>query len=222
MNTLDIVVIVVMLASAVFAFARGFVREILSIAAWLGAALLTIYGYRFAVPFVERMMAPGPFANGVAAAAVFLIALIVLTIITSTIAHRVAQSGASSFDRLFGLIFGLARGAFLVTLGYIALAWYMPPDKAQPDWITQARTLPLLRAGAEMVESWVPANWRERANSTATEARNKVDGETGADNAIRALSTPRQSDKPATGAANGYNQNDRTDMNRLIQQQQGQ
>ncbi len=222
MNPLDIFVVVVILASAIFALARGFIREILSIAAWLGSALITIYGFRFAIPFAERVASPGPFANGVAAAAVFVIALIVLTIVTSTIAHRVSQSGASSIDRLFGLIFGLARGALLVTLCYIALAWYMPPDKTQPDWIAQARTLPLLRIGADLVESWVPPNWRERAHTTSAEVRNKVDEESGADSAIRALSTPRQSDQPAPGAAKDYNQGNRTDMNRLIQQQQGQ
>ena len=35
--------------SAMFAFARGFVREALSIVAWVGAALITLYGLRDAL-----------------------------------------------------------------------------------------------------------------------------------------------------------------------------
>jgi len=45
MNPLDIGVIAVIGLSAVFAFARGFVREALSIVAWIGAGLITLYGW---------------------------------------------------------------------------------------------------------------------------------------------------------------------------------
>ena len=45
MNALDLAVIAVIVLSAVFAFARGFVREALSIVAWVGAAAITLYGF---------------------------------------------------------------------------------------------------------------------------------------------------------------------------------
>ena len=45
MNAVDLGVLAVIALSAVFAFARGFVREALSIVAWVGAALITLYGF---------------------------------------------------------------------------------------------------------------------------------------------------------------------------------
>jgi membrane protein required for colicin V production len=44
-NTLDLVIIAIIALSAIFAFARGFVREALSIVAWVGAAANTHYGF---------------------------------------------------------------------------------------------------------------------------------------------------------------------------------
>ena len=55
MNALDIIVIVVIALSALFAFARGFVKEALSIGAWAGAAAVTLYGLPYAEPFARRV-----------------------------------------------------------------------------------------------------------------------------------------------------------------------
>jgi membrane protein required for colicin V production len=220
MNTLDIIVAVVLVLSAGFAYMRGFVRELLAIVAWVGAALITFYGYSYVATFAERFVPKGPLANISAGAVVFIVALIVLSIITGTVSKQVAQSGMSSVDRLFGLLFGLVRGAVLLALGYIALAWYLPPDKPRPPWVMEARTLPLLQAGASMLESLVPPKWREQVKATAHL------GETGgmddaANAAARALVLPKPSAKPAEPQP-AYRQQDRSDMDRLINQQQGQ
>src|SRR5205814_459210 len=53
MNWLDLAVIGVIVLSAVFAFARGFVREALSIVAWLGAAAITLYGFNWVYAQVD-------------------------------------------------------------------------------------------------------------------------------------------------------------------------
>ena len=45
MTTLDLAVIGIVFLSALFAFARGFVREALSIVAWVGAAYITFKGF---------------------------------------------------------------------------------------------------------------------------------------------------------------------------------
>ncbi|HEY5209182.1 MAG TPA: CvpA family protein [Stellaceae bacterium] len=226
MNTLDIVVILVLLLSAGFAYMRGFVRELLAIVAWVGAAIITIYAYGYAVPFAERFLPKGPIANIAAGAAVFLVVLIILSIVTASVAGRVHQTGMSSFDRLFGLLFGLVRGAILLALAYIALAWYLPPDKPRPAWVTQARSLPLLQAGANAIESFIPSALRDQVKTTAS--RSGVGGGgavaspgTDAENAVRALVTPKAPAKPENPAP-AYRVQDRAEMNRLIDQQQQQ
>jgi hypothetical protein len=54
MNTVDIVVIAVVAISALIAFLRGFVREVLTIGSWLGASLVTLYGFPLLQPKFEQ------------------------------------------------------------------------------------------------------------------------------------------------------------------------
>jgi membrane protein required for colicin V production len=217
MNTLDLIVVAVILLSAAFAFARGFIREILSIAAWVGAAFATIYGYSYAVPAAESVGLPKPFSDAAAAAVVFIVALIFLSIITSVVARRVARTGLSSFDRLFGLIFGVARGAILVILGYIALDW---AEKPAPDWVTQARTLSFLQEGAKTLKAWVPATFQERAKTTVEDARHDVDQASDAAGLLRAP-PPLKSTKPDQ-STNAITKKDQAEKNNKINQLQKQ
>ena len=225
MNTLDIIVVVVLLMSAGLAFARGFIREMLSIVSWLGALAIAYYGYAAGAKMVTSKFLPeGAFANGAAAVGLFVIALIVLSIITGMIGSRVSQSKLSSFDRLLGLIFGIVRGAVLVSLGFMALTWVYPGDK-EPDWVKGAHARPLLAAGKGYIEGLLPQDWREKAQSTANSARQKVDTATEADSAMRALTIPRPAPKATVDVppkAPNYSSKDQQEMNRLSGQVQDQ
>ena len=50
---LDIILLGVMLISALLAMIRGFMREVLSIAAWVIAAVVTLYSYPKLLPFAK-------------------------------------------------------------------------------------------------------------------------------------------------------------------------
>ena len=50
---LDIGLIVVMLISGLLAMIRGFMREVLSIASWVVAALVTLYSYSRLLPWAK-------------------------------------------------------------------------------------------------------------------------------------------------------------------------
>ena len=169
MNTLDIIVVIVLVLSAGFAYMRGFVREVLSIVAWLGAAVIALFGYPHVAPLIG-FLPPGAIRNGAAGAAIFIVALIVLSIITGTVAHRVSQSGLSSIDRVFGLLFGLARGAVLLCLAYIALTWSYQ-HQPLPQLVTRARSKPLLEMGRNVIQGWAPELLGNRhAKATASDA----------------------------------------------------
>jgi membrane protein required for colicin V production len=213
-HILDIAVVAVLVLSGGFAYMRGFVREVLSVVAWVGAAAIAIYGYAHLAPLMG-FLPKGPIRNGGAGAAIFIVALIILTVITGTIAHRVSQSGLSSIDRVFGLLFGLARGAILVCLGYIALVWYLPPNKQQPDWVNEARSKWFLEQGAQAIQRLVPQILPQQSKVTAAGAA------PGIESTVKALMSPQPAAKPPPGEPD-YNPRDRQDMNRLIDQQRGQ
>ncbi len=79
-RSLDIVVVGVIVLSGLFAFARGFVREVLSIAAWFGATSRRSTPALMLAPVAERFLPKGPVADAAAAIAIFLVALIVLSL----------------------------------------------------------------------------------------------------------------------------------------------
>lgn len=220
MNLLDIIVVSVILLSGLFAFARGFVKEALSVAAWIGAGFAALYGLPYATPVAARFLPQGAVAQAAAALAVFLVALIVLSVLTSAVARRVKESSLSAIDRTLGLVFGLVRGLVLVCLAYIALSWALPPKTQElPRWIAEAKTLPLLATGAERLRALVPAVYRAKAAATAEDTRRAAEQMQEAAGAMGALSKPTLPTVAGHGA--GYSSEDRGGLNRLIQQQQG-
>jgi membrane protein required for colicin V production len=220
MNPFDIFIIVLIVLSGLFAFTRGFVREALSVATWIGAALAAFNALPYTRPIAEQWLQKGMFADLAAGASVFVVVLIVLSLVSSVISRRVKASSLSALDRTLGLVFGLARGVILACLVYLGVTWALP-EANRPVWIKEARTASLLQVGADKIKALVPASVRNRAETTAAEAQQKVDQARDASNAIRALQQPTQAPKPAD-TGKGYSADQQRDMNRLIQQNSSQ
>src|SRR3981081_2764323 len=79
---LDVILIGVMLISAVLAMIRGFMREILSIAAWVLAALATRYCYGKLLPYAKSYVNNDIVATGAVVAGNFLLTLLVVSVVT--------------------------------------------------------------------------------------------------------------------------------------------
>jgi membrane protein required for colicin V production len=214
-NSFDLAVLGVIALSAVFAFARGFVREALSIVAWVGAAVITLYGFNHVYGIVVRFVTTPLLADLAAGAGLFVISLIVLTILTGYLARFVHSSALSPIDRTLGLIFGLVRGAFLVSLAYLALDISLPQND-RPGWIKQAKSEPFLAQGADMLRSVLPQSLQVKSAVAADDALERARD---AQKAMRALSSPVAPSpaKPGEEQAPSYKPGDRRDMNRLIE-----
>jgi membrane protein required for colicin V production len=207
MNMLDLGVLAVVLLSAIFAFARGFVREALSILAWAGAALITYLSFAPVYRIVSGAIHTPLLAYVVDGAGVFLVSLIVLTIVTGYLARFVRSSALSPIDRTLGLLFGIARGAALVCLAYLLLDVSVP-HKDRPVWVNGARSTPFLHEGADLWRGVLPrALHLGSADSgggvhALTQARV-------ADRAMRALASPVVPPAAKPAAAPVYTQGER-------------
>lgn len=218
MTVFDFAVIGVIILSGYFAYSRGFVREALSIAAWINASFVALYTFPYVLPLFEKVLPKGVIANVCAAAVVFILALMVLHMISNALARRVKDSSLSPVDRTFGLIFGLARGLIFVCLGYIALAWMLPGGKDRPKWFADARSIPYLDAGAGKLRSFVPLP-RTTAPKTASTSSPSNAAEKEAESAINAFRNPSSNAVPPANAAPVYTPDEQRGLNRLIQQQ---
>jgi membrane protein required for colicin V production len=149
---LDGILLVIMLISALLAMIRGFVREVLSIAAWIAAAAAAFFFYDDLLPFVQQHVAQEHAAMAVSAGAIFLVTLIVVSFITMRISDFVLDSRIGALDRTLGFVFGAARGLLLVVVGMLFFNWFMPAEETQPTWVANAKSKPLLNAiGNELV-----------------------------------------------------------------------
>ena len=115
-NPADGVVFAVLLLSALLAFTRGMVAEVLSLAAWAGAALTALYTLPFVLPHTQKYVKVEMVAYVVTSAALFIVALVVLTILFGRVSRGVQNSSLSAVDRSLGFLFGLFKGAVLVSV----------------------------------------------------------------------------------------------------------
>ena len=217
MNALDLAVIGIVALSAVFAFARGFVREALSIVAWIGAAAITLYGFNWVYAQVEPRLHDRLLSQLVTGFGLFIISLIVLTIMTGIVARAVRATGLSPIDRTLGFIFGLARGAFLVCLAYLLLVVSVQPND-WPGWIRESKSEPYLHEGADVLRSFLPESLKIKSAEAVDSAAKALSPAVEADKAIRALTNPAPAaaPKPESAPAPSYRQGDQRALDRVI------
>jgi membrane protein required for colicin V production len=152
---LDIIVLSVMLLSGLLAMIRGFMREILSIAAWATAAVATLYAFPRLLPQAKAYFNNDTIAAIAVIAGVFVGTLVVATIITSKISDMVLDSRIGALDRTLGFLFGLGRGLLIVVVAFLFFAWLVP-DKQQPDWVRTAKSLSVLQSTGNWLMSMLP------------------------------------------------------------------
>ncbi|RBI83890.1 CvpA family protein [Rhodosalinus halophilus] len=122
---IDGVVALVVVVSAFLAYARGFVREVLAIAGWIAAAALAFVFAPQATPLVKEVPVLGDFLADscelsviAGFAAVFAVALLVISLFTPLFSSAVQRSALGGIDQALGFLFGVARGILLVALAY--------------------------------------------------------------------------------------------------------
>jgi membrane protein required for colicin V production len=217
---LDIAVAIIILISALWAFARGFVREILGVGAWLGAALVTLYLFNPVRLYLRSLISIEIAADIAAGVGLFLVTLILLSMVSHAISRLVRGSMLSPLDRSLGFVFGLARGAVLVCLGYLVVIWALH-SSTPPAWMSTAKTLPAIQQGAQLLKSLLPSDARDQGAAAAESARRQGEHALELEQSLRALTSPPvKGDGSREGV--GYDTNERRDLDRLIQGEQKQ
>jgi membrane protein required for colicin V production len=152
---LDIILIGVMLVSALLAMIRGFMREVLSIAAWVIAAIATLYAYARLLPYAKSYFNNDIIAAAVVIGGTFLGTLLIVSIITVRFSDMVLDSRVGALDRTMGFLFGLARGLIIVVVAFLFFDWLVPA-RTQPAWVASAKSLKVLQGTGNWLISLLP------------------------------------------------------------------
>jgi membrane protein required for colicin V production len=179
-------------------------REILSIAAWLIAAVVTLYFYAKLLPFAKSYFNNDIIAAGVVVGGTFLVTLLIVSVITVRFSDMVLDSRIGALDRTLGFLFGLARGLIIVVIAFLFFAWLVP-DRSQPDWVRSAKSRVVLQGTGDWLMSMLP----DDPESTILKRLKKPKLE-------EDEPTPGQrSGLDAPGEAAGYRESDRSGLREL-------
>ena len=214
MSALDLIVIAAIAFAALIGLWLGVVRVLLGIGGWIGAAVITVYGFPLVRPFARNYI-EGAFLSDLAAAgSIFIVTLVLLTILSHVIAERVRGSAFGAVDRSVGLIVGLALGILVTSSGYLVMERVLDlpeNDAKRPAWVRNSKTAPVLGWSARTILSVVPKEWREAAGTGEAAPPSAAE----INQAAEKLMTPM----PRLDAANpkaGYSKSERREMDRLI------
>ena len=159
MNWVDALMLLVIAVSALAGFLRGFTRELLGLAAWIAAALLATHLSGALLPTARIWIQDPLIADVVCFTVAFVAILIALSILAGVLSRPVRRSLLGGLDRMLGAAFGVIRGAALLVLTYIVLAFVLPQQN-WPGPVRAARALPFLHAGAHLALAQAPPRWR--------------------------------------------------------------
>ena len=156
----DGILLAIMLFSGLLAMVRGFSREVLSVGSWIAAAAAAFYFYQklspMVAPYTASISDSSTIADIAAAAIIFLVTLIVVSLLTMKIADVIVDSRIGALDRSLGFAFGAARGLLLVVVPLMFYNWLVPDVTKQPGWISGAKSKPMLESIGNSIVQMLP------------------------------------------------------------------
>lgn len=173
----DIIVLAVLLISALIAFMRGLIREVLTIAGVIGGLAAAYFGGPLLKPHMrdwfgvvegeepERLMGFLPYdivADALSYGVIFIAVVIILSIISHFLAEGVRNIGLGAVDRTLGFIFGLLRGIIILGLLYLPVHLFID-DETKEGMFEGSTTQFYLERTAEMIAEWLPEDAIEKA-----------------------------------------------------------
>ena len=121
----DAGVAIIVLLSGVLAYSRGFMREAMAILGWIGATVVAFIFADQVEPLVRQIPVVGDFIGDscelaiiAAFAAVFAVALVVVSIFTPLFSSAIQRSALGGVDQALGFFFGVLRGILLVAVAF--------------------------------------------------------------------------------------------------------
>lgn len=161
-SILDLSIFFIIVSSALIGIFRGFVKEALSIAAWIIATWSAISFGDDAAMYLSGIVSSKTIILGLAYGGVFFATLIVMTILSAIIAKLITLSGLGFANRVVGLLFGVCRGYLLIAI--LGLIVGMLGLKTQPWW-----------KESNYITYFAPATaWLEQYVATSTDYKQNI------------------------------------------------
>ena len=150
LNLADWFILIVLIASGIISFARGFTKEFLSLFLWIAAFIAAISLEYLATPQVNEFIGNEEISKIISYIVVFVVFIFVGGIVIKFISKLIKWSGASGFDRFLGVLFGLTRGLIVLFVIFLLL----PSGLKTTDLISNSKITPVIQKYAPQIEAY--------------------------------------------------------------------
>ncbi len=150
LNSADWFILVVLIASGIISFTRGFTKEFLSLFLWIAAFIAAISLEFLATPKINEFIGNEEISKIISYIFVFVIFIFVGGIVIKFISKLIKWSGASGFDRFLGVLFGLIRGLIVL----FAIFLLLPSSLKTTDLISNSKITPIIQKYAPQIEAY--------------------------------------------------------------------
>ncbi len=156
MNLFDYLLITVIGLSMILSLWRGFVREIISLIGLVAAFLVSSRVSGQTGDFLGRWISNGTLADIAGFALVFVLVMIAVGLLGALVRRLVDAADLTATDRTLGVLFGLARGGLLVSLGFLIFTSYASPDQ---KWLKGSLLAPYGIKAGDWLGRAIPAGY---------------------------------------------------------------
>ena len=150
LNFADWFILVVLVASGLISFSRGFTKEFLSLFLWVAAFIAAISLEYLATPKIDEYIGNPEISKILSYVVVFVVFIFIGGILIKFISKIIKWSGASGFDRFLGVLFGLIRGLIVLFVIFLLL----PSSLKTTDLINNSKITPLIQKYAPQIEAY--------------------------------------------------------------------
>ena len=159
LTAFDAVSIVIVIVSTLMALARGFMRELATLGAFIAAIAAAFFANRYLAEPLQAYL-PGAAPEWTSTAMLFIGTFLIIYVIVAWFGANLSRSiqgpdGISLLDRSAGGLFGFARGGIVLVFFVYLLNVAMDKDQI-PEFVSQARTYPIILAGADYLDERAP------------------------------------------------------------------
>jgi membrane protein required for colicin V production len=152
-NWADIAILAIIAISTLISILRGFLREVLSLLAWIVAFWAAFTFTPRAAPLLEPYVEVPSIRFILGFAALFVLTLMLMSLFGYLLVKLIGRTGLTGTDRMLGLLFGLARGGVIVLLLVLLAGLTNLP---QDPWWRQSQFLKHFERAALWVAGFMP------------------------------------------------------------------
>ncbi len=157
LTVLDYIYVGIVLGSTIWATMRGGVFETIATLSWVVAAIAARFSSPWLDALLQKWFALSESTVGTLVASYFIVFFAVLLIVgfvNQKLRDKIQDSIMNVTDKTLGVIFGIVRGVVVMGIFYWGALWYYSDTPMLPQWLSNARTRPIMQITAVKLDEW--------------------------------------------------------------------